>query len=345
MLHIVLLILKIIGILLLSILGILLLSIVCILFVPVRYQIELNREMGEGKPPLEVKTKVTWLLHLLNILITYPAEVYVRVRILCFTVFRVPQKEKKKNKKDNKQNKKNNKQNKQETGLSSAAPPDQNEKSAEEQTKTLGQKTARQAEYTEETESAEKPENAKDTDEKKDTSAKEDAADPDKKLSLKERFQKILDKIKNIFRKIKEFFQNIQYTIEHFCDKIKFVSEQIEYYKEIVTSDVFRQSFQLCKGELISIFMSLKPQKFEADLIVGMDDPATTAQILAFWGMLYPVIGQHVNVAGDFEQTRIEGHVFLKGRIRAITFIKAAIRIYFNKDIRKLIHLLKKEAV
>lgn len=322
MLHIVLLILKIIGILLLSILGILLLSIVCILFIPVRYRIELNREMGEGKPPLEVKAKVTWLLHLINILIRYPAEVYVRVRILCFTVFRVPQKPRKKKKKPG-----------QETSLSSAAQPDQKEKSTEDKTQTSGQKITQQAEH------IKKPEN------KKDTSGKEDAAEPDKKLSFKEKIQRILDKIKNIFRKIKEFFQNIQYTIEHFCDKIKSVSKQIEYYKEIVTSDAFRQSFQLCKGELISILMSLKPQKFEADLIVGMDDPATTAQILAFWGMLYPMIGQHVNVAGDFEQTRIEGHIFLKGRIKAITFVKAAIRIYFNKDIRKLIHLLKKEAV
>lgn len=68
MLHILLLILKIIGIVLLSILGILLLGIICALFVPVRYRIEAVRQEGEGQPPAAVRVKVTWLLHLINFL-------------------------------------------------------------------------------------------------------------------------------------------------------------------------------------------------------------------------------------------------------------------------------------
>lgn len=163
--------------------------------------------------------------------------------------------------------------------------------------------------------------------------------------SLKQKLQKIFEKIKTAFHKIKDLFQNIQYTIRNFCDKIRSISEQIRYYRELIASDVFQQSFQLCKGELAYIFKKIKPQKMEADLIIGMDDPAVTGEILAIYGMLYPFIGEHVNVAGDFEQNRIEGHVFIKGRIRAVTFVRTAIRIYFNKDIRKLIKLLKKEAV
>ena len=46
MLHILLLILKIIGILLLCLLGLLVLGTVCVLFVPVRYRIEAERREG-----------------------------------------------------------------------------------------------------------------------------------------------------------------------------------------------------------------------------------------------------------------------------------------------------------
>lgn len=335
MLHIVLLVLKIIGIILLCILGILLLGIVCVLFVPVRYKIELDREEGEGKPPSVVRAKITWFLHLLNILIRYPAEVSVRVRILFFTIFRIPKKSK------------HSKAPEQDTTKDTQT---DNQTHVKESAISEEQISAKDLPQTEapipESEPLQTEEAIPDTpSQAKEQTSVAEPLQPDKQDSLKEKCHKILEKIKNFIRKIKELFQNIQYTIEHFCDRIKSISNQIEYYKGIITSDIFQQSFQLCKGELFSIMKSLKPQKFKADVIVGMDDPATTAQILAIWGMLYPIIGEHVNVAGDFEQNRIEGHVLIKGKIKVFTFVRAVIRIYFNKDSRKLIQLLKKEAV
>ena len=95
MLHIVLLILKIIGIILGALLAVLLIGLCIALFVPVRYQIEAGRTEAEGAPPIEASVKITWLLHLINIRIRYPADVYLRVRIFLFTIFRLPQERKK----------------------------------------------------------------------------------------------------------------------------------------------------------------------------------------------------------------------------------------------------------
>ncbi len=150
--------------------------------------------------------------------------------------------------------------------------------------------------------------------------------------------------LRQIIDKIRGLFENIQYTIRRFCDRIKFILDNIQYYKKLVESDTFQNSFGLCKGELVTILKSLRPQKFEAGLVVGMDDPAATGEILAVCGMLYPLLGGHVDVAGDFEGKRIEGRVFIKGKIRVWTFLRAAVRIYFNKDIKRLLRLLKKEA-
>ena len=74
-----------------------------------------------------------------------------------------------------------------------------------------------------------------------------------------------------------------------------------------------------------------------------MGDPAATGQVLAVYGILYPLVGDHVRVMGEFEQKRIEGTLFIKGRMTLFRFVKTACRIYFNRDIRKLIKLLKKE--
>ena len=64
MLHILLMILKIIGIILLAILGILILLLLVVLFVPLRYQIE--AEFPGDIKKTKFKVKCSWLLHLFS---------------------------------------------------------------------------------------------------------------------------------------------------------------------------------------------------------------------------------------------------------------------------------------
>lgn len=312
MLHIILLILKIIGIVLLCIIGAVVLALVCVLFVPVRYRIEAARKEGEGQPPAVVRVKVTWLLHLLNILIRYPNETLVRARLMIFTIFRMPDK---KTPKDKKRKKKKEKE---------SLEKDSKGKSSDAAEQTVAEKIPAV------TIKAMKPE--------------EDEAGTEEAYSFTDKLRALPAIIRKSFWKIKSLLENIQYTIQRFCDKIKSISDNIQYYKEVVESDLFKKSFGLCKEELIKCLKSLKPQTFQARLTVGMDDPAATAEILAVWGMLYPVWGGQVDVAGDFETKRIEGRVFIKGRIRLCTILWVAVRIYFNKDIKRLLKLLKKEA-
>ncbi len=77
MLHIVLVLLKIIGILLASILGLLIFLILLVLFVPIRYGIRadnLNELRAEGR--------VSWLFRLLYIRVTYLDEqLTIRLRL------------------------------------------------------------------------------------------------------------------------------------------------------------------------------------------------------------------------------------------------------------------------
>lgn len=362
MLHIILLILKIIGIVLLCILGIIILALFCVLFVPVRYRIEVMRKEGEDEPPVDVRVKVTWLLHLLNILIRYPCETLVRVRLIVFTILKIPfqkgqdeqgnqeddkaeeklkketkNKFKKKEKEETKEETKKETKKKKDSGKEKGIAGTDTNKASQE--KTSGKQPEDAAGKTA---SAEKEKIPTVTikamhPEEEDDGTKEAPSFMDKLRALPIILRKIIGKIKSLF-------ENIQYTIRRFCDKMKSISDNIQYYKALVESEVFHNSFSLCKGELAAILKSLRPQKFEAKLIVGMDDPATTGEILAVCGMLYPILGGHVDVTGDFERKRIEGSVFIKGKIRVWTFLRAAVRIYFNKDIKRLLRLLKKEA-
>lgn len=328
MLHILLFILKIIGIVLLSILGILLLGIVCALFVPVRYRIEAVRQEGEGQPPAAVRVKVTWLLHLINFLIRFDGELFVRVRISFLTILRIPQKEGRRKKAEQRESGKKKKQKKQEDSVKQ----DKKEEPAQSKDGAESglQETTATASLPEMQEHREEPAEITQTLPEEETTG------------FWDKLRVIPKMLQRLFEKIRGLFENIEYTINKFCDKIRSVSDTIEYYREVVEGEAFKRSFALCKDELTAIIKRLRPRKFEASLIVGMDDPASTGEILAVCGMLYPIIGGHVDVRGDFERKRLEGEILIVGKLRMFTFLRTAVRIYFNKDIRKLYRLLKR---
>ncbi len=329
MLHILLLILKMIGVILLCILGILILGIVCALFVPIRYRIEAVRREGEGEPPVVVQVKVTWLLHLINLLIRFDGSLFLRARLAIVTVFKLPKREKQRGKEPEreKRHKKRGKKNK-DAGPESGGTP-------EEESGAGGK--------TEEKPQTGEPETAGQHDGEA-SGDKEENQNKAENPSFFDRLRAIPVIIRSIFEKIKGFFENIQYTIQKFCDRIRSVSGNIVYYREILEGEPFQRSFALCRDELLAIGRSLKPDRFEVQMIVGLDDPAATGEVLAVCGMLYPFLGRHMDVAGDFEKKRLEGRVFIKGKMRFFTFLRTAVKVYFNKDIRKLVKLLKKEA-
>ncbi len=83
MLHIILLILKIIGLILLIVLGLLVFLLLVVLLVPVRYQLRASH--GET---LHLKGRVSWLLHLVQISVTHIEGVlHIRARILGFIIY------------------------------------------------------------------------------------------------------------------------------------------------------------------------------------------------------------------------------------------------------------------
>ncbi len=347
MLHIVLLILKIIGIILGALLAVLLIGLCIALFVPVRYQIEAGRTEAEGAPPIEASVKITWLLHLINIRIRYPADVYLRVRIFLFTIFRLPQERKKERGRKVSGKKKNDKE--EAAGKRNRNDAENKHGRSQEVESGRNAESSQSVEGGRNAESSQSLEDVGKAASVRSEAQKSTAAESIQKLeSVQEpghEKQKIpfLKKLKKKLVQIRRIFQKIWYTLTGICDKIKTIWENIEYYTDILRSDTFKQAFSLCKDELFSIFSYIRPRKFQADLTVGMDDPAATGKILSYYGMLYPFIGSCVNVIPDFERKRMEGTVFIKGKIRLFNFIKAALRIYFNKDIRKLLKLFKKE--
>ena len=95
MLHILIILLKIIGSLLVTVIGILLLAIIFVLLVPVRYCIEADGKLGEEEP-LWIEIKITWLMHFISAIFSYPENTGLRIKIFGIPVFDSARKKEKK---------------------------------------------------------------------------------------------------------------------------------------------------------------------------------------------------------------------------------------------------------
>lgn len=319
MLLVLLTILKILGIFLLMLLGIILVLLGLVLFVPVRYRITAYRKMGE-EPPLVADVKITWFFHIFNAAFSYPKAVFLKVRIFCFTIFRSnkpkeapkPKKSKKEAVKKNirEESSNHNKEKQWET------PKEKRPEAAQQE---------KQQKVTQQKKHQEKPQN--------------------EQLEYNPKKNKKRNKFFEFFSRLWSALKNIKYTITRICDKIKHIVKNLQYYIEIIKSDTFRRTWNVCSTQVFSLLKSILPKKIRGNLLIGTGDPAGTGQILAFYGILYPLLGNHIDVVPDFEQQILEGNLLIKGKITIFKALKTAWIIYFNKDLRRLIKLFKREAV
>lgn len=372
-------ILKIIGIILLVVLGLILLILLLVLFVPIRYRIDASKD-AEGEQQIHALVKVTWLLHLLNIRFLYPEEAYLRVRIACFTLFRSDQpakeaasdekraetkrkREKEKAAKDVKTSKASKEDSKssiqdEDTLLATEDMEDSGEQSQsidDEDWKRMDSDPAKVDQKKEDdlnkndfnNDPENQPENASHTEINSESvevteenGTEEAGADSEESTS---KLELLREKILWCIQKLWGLLKNIRYTIQSIYDKIRNIIHHIRYYYKIFRSDLFRRTWEKCSKEALQLLKSIAPRKVKGYLHIGMEDPATTGQILGYYGMLYPLIGGHIDVIPDFDQVILKGSLKIRGHITLFQAVRTACVIYFNKDLRKLIKLLKRE--
>lgn len=308
-------VLKIIGIMILSLLLLLFAVLLLILFVPVRYRVSGFRKEGD-EAPVNAALKATWLLHIVSLSFCYPGEAYVKVRLFGFTVFSADRERSGKKKKEEKKKK---------------------EKPLPCETDNREEKTP------------EKKEKAPQKKETTETAAAEENPDAD---NIEEELQKRAEAFEEeeaptmpkFLSKLLSVLKNIKYTIRQIYDKIRHMMKNVRYYIRILESDTFKRAWSLCSREAFSLVKSILPGKLTADFVIGTGDPASTAQILAIEGILYPFVGGHIKLTPDFEHSVVEGNFLIKGKITVWRILLTAVRVYFNRDLRRVIRLFKKEA-
>lgn len=304
-----LLILKIIGIILLSIISLLLIIIALILFVPIRYRIIANKFEDSD---FYAEIKLTWLLHFINILIKYTDDLYYRVRVILIPI----------KKSDNLKKHKNN---------CKKTKPDPNDTKSVDEGENISDESAN--------EDISDNEISKDKEEIVSTSDLDE--NDDDNINFDEN-KGIIYKIRFVLTKFFEFLFNIKEKLNEAYNTVVNIVKDIDYYINALKDERNKKVISLCLSQASSIINNIKPKIFNGNLTIGIDEPYTMGQILSIYGILFPIIHDKITINPVYDKEVIEGDLYIKGRISVFVLIRAAIKIYFNRDYKRMIKIFKK---
>ncbi len=134
---------------------------------------------------------------------------------------------------------------------------------------------------------------------------------------------------------------NILQTIRNFCDKLRKIKEKAEKAEKLWKAEHTVNSRRLLKRQFLYLLKHTKPKSLSGYLRFGFDDPSATGYAMAVYGMLYPVWNPKLSLEPDFEKQVLDSHILIKGKIRVWHFAKAALAIFFSKDVRRVIKEVK----
>lgn len=368
MLHILLLILKIIGILIAVVLGLLLMAVLIVLFVPIRYRLEAKKYSG-----IEVRGKATWLFGLVHLKVFYLQEkLSIVLRICGYRYYDNNDTREKKHKKNDNASKKK-KESKQEDELKQKDSKQEEIKSdgnkKEEVVKSLD--SSNDEELKRLTESKEKENLSTESEQTKKVIETERTTTSDKQEGLSEsdessletppkekvlKRKRLFSKWKSLVLKIKNIVMSIFLKIKNLKNLVGKIKEKLRSIWKIILNlwDKKRKVvafFQLEENKagikvglvhLWEILRHVGPTKTEGYIRFGTGDPASTGQALGIAAALYGYYGKYLTIEPDFEEEILEGEVLMKGRIRLFNLLIIGIKLLREEKLKRFIKNAKR---
>lgn len=306
MLHIILTILKILGIIILCVLGIFICVLAAVLFAPIKYSVSAEKKEEQPISKAVVVGKVTWLLFVVRgVFVLENGKAYYKIRVFGIDILKLMEKRNKsKARVKNKSSKKDKTADKSKVEKKTLV----KDESVNYNTKTLD--TAL-------------------------TAADSVVKTPDKKKG-------IVDKIKSVFAGIKEKIKSTKEKVLGIKHRIKDTWNRIKYYKEELGKDENRQAIGFVWGKIKEALNHIKPRKLTGTITFGMDSPDKTGQSLGVIAIFYPVFCKGFSIKPDFTKPCIYGNIIAKGRIRIFTLLIICIKLIRSKELKRLKNVIGK---
>ena len=356
MLSIIFLILKILGILLLILLLLILLFAAAVLFVPVRYRLTASRY-----EKLKGELLVSWLLRGISLRVFYDGRALARGKVLWFRLFEKqlwPFEEADDGEFDEATEPteigrpKAEAREREEKWPEAERPESEQPEAGEmEEPDGLGKKKAEPPPLPEEEEGKEEEfeERLRATELSPSEDREKEEPDPSGPSAIGRRlFWRLMEIVKRFIRKligkISGFFRNFHQSLKRLPkiwteikNKLADGRKSFERMREILTNEENREVFRLLASRGKKLFRHVRPKKIKGKLQFGFSDPYRTGQVLTAVSPFYGLYAKELELIPDFEHEVLKGEISVKGRIRMGVVLWTGIRLFLNKNFRRLL--------
>ena len=159
--------------------------------------------------------------------------------------------------------------------------------------------------------------------------------DSDKKEKKISPVRKLLSGIQSKRKRIWDRIHHIRATLGR-------VGTQITWWRDFLEHPRVQAGISLVWKHAKFLIRHVLPTKMDGEITFSTEDPSITGAILAVLGMTIPFHKNCVGVRPLFSgENYCQGNVRIKGRIYGIVFVRAAVSIYFNKNIKYVIRRWK----
>ena len=331
LLHILLFLLKLIGIVLLVILGLIVLVLAIVLLTPIRYRIGASKYQT-----IQAEGKVTWLFRLIEMVFKLDTgaeegkRLHLSFRIAWLKLYDNQKPKEKRIKQKKTRKTKSKPESEQLEKVIQSAKPEQPEAKV-------------QPIKTEQPEAKVQPIKTEQATEMKNEMPK--AVHPEKIFRLaKNAANKILSLIRGVFSLIcsilripSKIMDGLE-KLENFFTKLR---EKKEAFLAFYYEEHNHQWFAAFWHRLKKLLLKILPGADRLYLHFGFEDPATTGQVLGGLSILYPVCGEKMELYPEFNEEVLEGEVKFHGCIRLVTLVVFAAKSFLNKQFFAIVKQFK----
>ncbi len=171
---------------------------------------------------------------------------------------------------------------------------------------------------------------------------KEAQQKPDEKLPEQNKAEQIEEENASVGNlSFEEKIEKILFKISHLYDKIINIKDKVEYYIGIYEEEETQCLIKDAWKSICKILKSIRPKVFRLKAILGFDSPATTGKVYGYYCMAMPWLGDDILLEPVFEEKAMDIRLNMQGSIRLLTILINALRITFDKRLKRLINKLK----
>jgi len=154
-----------------------------------------------------------------------------------------------------------------------------------------------------------------------------------------------LDEIKKAIKNFVEKIKALPQKYRELKENINTLKKRAKRLRKILKSKRFKYAFAYSKEILIKLYNHIKPTKLEADFVFGFEEPDMTGKALAVLAVICGTIdvdADKIKIVPDFTEKRFEGKGKIEGKFLLAIVLASAIKIYFKKEVRDVVNGIKR---